>query len=114
VRSDTNGQRYGSAVLMVFGLLLFTADTSAQVTMAWSAVGSAGNPAGMFGSGSVGYNYDIGTYDVTVSQYVDFLNAKDPMVANTLSLYNVQMSTPSLFGQIGHNNTAATGNRQPV
>ena len=37
------------------------------------------------------YSYQIGTYDVTASQYVAFLNTKDPTGANTLGLYNDQM-----------------------
>ena len=49
------------------------------ITMAWSPVGNAGNAAdSRTGHGAVGYNYSIGTYDVTNSQYqyVEFLNAK--------------------------------------
>ena len=33
---------------------------------------------GTTGWGSVGYNYQIDKYDVTNSQYTEFLNAKDP------------------------------------
>jgi formylglycine-generating enzyme len=71
----------------------------AAVTIDWSPVGDPGNPAdttvmadGTTGYGSVPYVYNIGTYDVTVSQYVDFLNTKDPTGANTLGLYNASMS----------------------
>ena len=60
----------------------------AFITIAWSPVGNPGNandPAdgddgtpGIQNFGAVPYAYNIGTYDVTASQYVEFLNAKDP------------------------------------
>ena len=59
-----------------------------SVTMDWSTVGNAGNAAdpqvmidGTTGYGSVDYEYRIGTYEVTNSQYAAFLNsvaASDP------------------------------------
>jgi formylglycine-generating enzyme required for sulfatase activity len=54
------------------------ADTSAH----------SGNPTGQ---GAVAYNYQMGTYDVTLSQYTAFLNsvaASDPY-----ALYNTNMAT---------------------
>lgn len=52
------------------------------VIMDWTTVGDAGNPADpTTGLGSVGYEYRIGTYEVTNAQYVAFLNsvaASDP------------------------------------
>ena len=73
--------------LAVFPLAAFAALTplsalAQPVTMAWSPVGNAGNaPDPATGSlyGAVPYNYSIGTYDVTVNQYVAFLNAKVPL-----------------------------------
>ena len=44
------------------------------------------------------YVYNIGTKDVTASQYVEFLNAKDTGGANTLFLYNGNMSNPTYGG----------------
>jgi formylglycine-generating enzyme required for sulfatase activity len=38
-------------------------------------VGDAGNTADSTGFGEVDYNYSIGTYDVTMAQYAQFLNA---------------------------------------
>ncbi len=43
--------------------------------IAMVTVGDAGNAADSTGYGSVAYRYSIGTYDVTVSQYAEFLNA---------------------------------------
>ena len=47
---------------------------------------------------SGGYNYRIGTYDVTASQYVEFLNAKDSSGSNPLGLYNSNMSNVAVGG----------------
>ena len=51
------------------------------------------------GYGSVSYSYFIGKYDVTNSQYDEFLNDKDPTGANALGLWNSNMAT-STFGGI--------------
>ena len=70
---------------------------SAQVNMAWSTVGNAGNaPDPTTGFGSVGYDYRIGTYEVTNSQYAAFLNsvaASDPN-----GLYNTSMGANARGG----------------
>jgi len=63
---------------------------SASVTMDWSTVGNAGNAADpTTGFGSVGYEYRIGTYEVTNSQYAAFLNAAAASDPN--GLYNSGM-----------------------
>ena len=70
---------------------------SAQVNMAWSTVGNAGNaPDPTTGFGSVGYDYRIGTYEVTNSQYAAFLNsvaASDPN-----GLYSTSMGSNTRGG----------------
>ncbi len=50
--------------------------------------------------GGVGYTYGIGEFDVTVSQYVTFLNTVDPRGRNTLQLYFDDMS-PTAWPQYG-------------
>jgi formylglycine-generating enzyme len=72
------------------------------VTIAWSPVGNPGNAAditdgdeytdGLQTFGAVGYTYRIGTYDITTTQYVEFLNSKDPGGLNALNLYSLNMS----------------------
>jgi formylglycine-generating enzyme len=65
-------------------LSLALASPGSAVTMAWTFVGDPGNAADSAtvmndrttGYGSVPYAYDIGTYEVTNAQYVEFLNAK--------------------------------------
>ena len=59
------------------------------------------------------YIYNIGTYDVTNSQYVEFLNAKDPTGANPLGLYNSNMSNAT-FGGINFNAGNANGSKYSV
>lgn len=57
-------------------LLPVTLAVAHPVTMDWSTVGNAGNAADpTTGFGSVGYEYRIGTYEVTNAQYAAFLNA---------------------------------------
>jgi formylglycine-generating enzyme required for sulfatase activity len=100
--------------------LLALRPASAQVTIQWSYVGNPGNPAdtvvrdgGTTGYGSVSSAYNIGTYDVTVSQYVEFLNSNDPTGANTLGLYNSSMSNVT-YGSINYNSGAASGSKYSV
>ncbi len=108
--------RYNSffAVVLVCAL---SADARA-VTMSWSPVGNPGNandPATGNGNlfGGVSYNYNIGTYDVTNNQYVEFLNAKDPNGTSPLQLYNSHMSSAS-FGGISFNNLNPAGSMYGV
>ena len=76
----------------------------AQVTFDWATIGNPGNAPDTLvmnkgsaadyttGYGSVGYTYQISKYDVTNSQYTQFLNAVDPAGSNTLRVYNTKMS----------------------
>ncbi len=84
------------------------------VTMAWSPVGNPGNAADSTGYGAVNYSYNIGTYDVTASQYVAFLNSNDPTGANTLGLYNTGMSDFGAYGEVIYNSAAANGDKYSV
>ena len=61
------------------------------------------------------YNYNIGTYDVTNSQYVEFLNSNVPdgETADPLALYNSNMSNAT-YGGITYNSGAASGSKYSV
>ncbi len=86
------------------------------VTIAWSPVGNPGNasdPATGSLYGGVGYAYNIGTYDVTNSQYVEFLNTKDASGLNPLGLYNSFMSIGP-FGGINFSNGNLPGSKYSV
>jgi formylglycine-generating enzyme required for sulfatase activity len=93
-------------------LLALVADAGA-VTISWVPVGNPGNQpdTGVSSLGAVNYSFNIGKYDVTVSQYVEFLNAKDPIGLNTLGLYNSNMSNTSNFGEINFNAGNASGSK---
>jgi len=60
------------------------------ITIDTVAVGSPGNTADTTGYGAVGYNYNIGKYEVTAGQYTAFLNAK-ANVSDPYGLYNSSM-----------------------
>ena len=101
------------AVFLFAAVAAFAADARA-VTMSWSAVGNSGNVADpATGFGAVAYNYNIGTYDVTNSQYVEFLNAKDPTGTSPLQLYNSFMSDPT-YGGVNYNAGNANGSKYSV
>jgi formylglycine-generating enzyme required for sulfatase activity len=53
-------------------------------------VGDPGNANDTTGYGSVGYSYQIGTYEVTIGQYSDFLNAVAASDPNGLYFPNMQ------------------------
>ena len=67
------------------------------------SVGNAGNAADTTGYGKVDYAYNIGKYEVTNAQYVNFLNAKAQ--TDTYSLYN---TITSIFND-GIGRTGASG-----
>ena len=100
-------------IAVLFCAALATAGDARAITMDWSLVGSPGNAADpATGSlyGAVGYAYNIGTYDVTVSQYVAFLNSNEPTGVNTLGLYNSGMSNAT-YGGITYTAGAANGEK---
>ena len=90
-----------TAVIALLGLGI----AAQAVTIATVPVGNAGNAGELSGSGaggygpdricgSVGYNYNIGKYEVTAGQYTDFLNAK-ATVSDPYGLYSTGMSNTS-------------------
>lgn len=69
-------------------------------TLAWGtitiptvSVGDPGNQADTTGYGSVAYSYNIGKYEVTASQYCNFLNRV--AVTDTFGLYDFRMGDTS-------------------
>jgi sulfatase modifying factor 1 len=105
-----------SAAVALFALLAVCVSDARAVMIIWSPVGNPGNAADpATGSlyGAVGYSYNIGTYDVTNSQYVDFLNAKDAGGLNALGLYNLNMSNAT-FGGINFNNGNLPGSKYVI
>jgi hypothetical protein len=66
--------------------------------------------------GRVNYKYGIGEFDITVSQYVTFLNTVDPRGRNALQLYFDDMSPTAWpkYGSVGYSSSAALGQHYSV
>ena len=95
---------------------LFASSPATAVTIAWSPVGNPGNANDGTGFGAVPYSYNIGKYDVTNSQYAEFLNTKDPTGANTLGLFksNGGAGNPAPNPGISFNSASANGSKYSV
>jgi hypothetical protein len=105
-----------ASLILPCAIFMFAPAQASAVTIAWSPVGNPGNAADpATGSlyGAVPYTYNIGTYDVTNSQYVAFLNSNDSSGANPLGLYNGNMSFAP-YGGINYNSGAANGSKYSV
>jgi hypothetical protein len=68
-------------------------------------------PAGCLSVGSVGTSYDIGELEVTVAQWVAFLNTVDPRGTDPHDLYDSSESASSWprYGQINFSSRARQG-----
>ncbi|MGA2256961.1 MAG: hypothetical protein ABSG53_20100, partial [Thermoguttaceae bacterium] len=65
---------------------------ASTIPMATVPVGNAGNAADTTtGYGAVSYDYNIGTYDVTLTQYTAFLNSVAS--TDTYGLYDTNLAT---------------------
>jgi formylglycine-generating enzyme len=85
--------RLGSTLV----LSLAIASSASAISMEWRSVEDPGNtcdPQAQGCFGAVAYAYAIGTYEVTNSQYTEFLNAK--AASDPLELYNAAMD-PTAF-----------------
>ena len=75
-------------------LYAFCLSTNADLVIDLTYIGNPGNDADDTGFGAVNYSYYISTYEITVAQYTEFLNAvasSDPY-----GLYNPSMETGPL------------------
>lgn len=104
----------------VVAVLATCGATSQAVTIPTVPVGNPGNVGdtvgmddGSTGYGSVPYTFYLGTYDVTNSQYMAFLNAKDPTGANALALWNSNMANAAIGG-ISFNSGGLNGAKYSV
>lgn len=78
------------AVTAALALLGLSSFAQASIIIDTVAVGDKGNTADSTGYGSVGYDYNIGKYEVTAGQYTAFLNAV--AATDTYGLYNAHMA----------------------
>ena len=97
-----------SLLILAASAALITS-ASASVTIDWVTVGNAGNAADTTGYGAVGYNYQIGKYEVTNAQYGAFLNATAQ--TDSYGLYNSSMSSIGITrnGTSGNYTYSVTG-----
>ena len=79
-------------------LSMVIAGPASAVTMDWTPIGNPGNAADATGFGAVAYTYNIGTFEVTNTQYVEFLNVK--AASDPLGLYNPAMASHPTFTTI--------------
>jgi len=87
--------------ILRLGLLVWRPEAQADVIIDMTTIGDAGNAADehWWGShGSVDYDYQISTYEVTVAQYTEFLNAVAASDPN--ELYDSSMETCPLGASI--------------
>jgi formylglycine-generating enzyme len=84
-----------NSLLFAAGLLA-ASSASAMIYIDTVFVGDAGNSNDTTGYGGVGYDYHIGTHEVTNSQYTAFLNAT--AATDTHSLYNSNMNSRTQGG----------------
>jgi formylglycine-generating enzyme required for sulfatase activity len=104
--------------MMVAGLVVACASgASASIVIDTVPVGNAGNAGdtrypdtydGVYSFGSVGYTYNMGTYEVTAGQYTAFLNAVAGV--DTYALYNTGMSNTSYGSGITRSGGGTLGN----
>ena len=96
-----------SVGLVALACLLAAPAFADPITYEMVTVGNPGNAndTGGSGIGSVGYPYQIGTYDVTIGQYTAFLNAV--AATDTYSLYNTSMATD--LNMAGISRTGSSG-----
>lgn len=95
-------RRHTLATILVAAIYLTGHSASNAVEIAWSTVPKSLEGAdqedgdniriGNQHLGFVPYKYSIGTYDVTASQYAEFLNNKDFGGLNSLGLYDPDMA----------------------
>ena len=85
----TNARRRGLVPAALLMAMLVGVAAQAEQLIDLVPVGNAGNDPDDTGYGSVGYQYQIGKYEVTAGQYTAFLNAV--AATDTYGLYNALM-----------------------
>ena len=83
-----------TAVIFLLGFAFLLASTTglhAEVIIDWVTVGDLGNTPDDTGRGGVDYVYKIAKYEVTNSQYTEFLNSVAD--TDTYGLYNTEMAS---------------------
>jgi len=79
------------------GMMTSPTSAPAVVTIPTAHVGNPGNAADTTGYGAVTYDYNIAKYDITNTQYAEFLNLKATS-GDPYGLYNENMTTATQGG----------------
>ncbi|MBL9193743.1 MAG: SUMF1/EgtB/PvdO family nonheme iron enzyme [Opitutaceae bacterium] len=95
----------GVLLASVVALVAVTTTTAQSVSIDFVTVGYLGNPSDSNGRGSVNYQYQIGKFEVTNTQYAAFLNAVAK--TDTYNLYSSEMGS-SQFGGISRAGSAGS------
>ena len=99
---------------LIFVVALFWAEHAFAFNMPIVPIGNPGNlPDATTGFGAVASSYWIGKYEVTNSQYVEFLNGVDLSGSNPLRLYNTNMTSDSQGG-VTYSSVAPSGEKYKV
>jgi len=93
---SASGAVFCRALGLVGSMLLCNGLSAQSIYLPMVSVGYANNTADGNGRGSVSYNYSIGTYEVTNSQYATFLNAV--ATTDTFALYSTNMGSNAQGG----------------
>ena len=97
------------------GITITYPDVPGEVVIEWVTIGDAGNDADDTGFGAVGHVYRIGRYEITNSQYAEFLNTVDPEGSNAHGIYNANMGSGwNDIGGIAFDPGAANGSKYVV
>ena len=112
--TSPHGRLARSAILLAVAFFVGLSQhvSAVSIDMVW--VGNPRNTNDTTVSGSVGYNYRIGKYDVTIGQYKEFLNAVDATGTNPYGLYNPAMGSDGNVKRIQLNGTAPSGSKYSV
>jgi sulfatase modifying factor 1 len=89
--SSTSPARLLTCFALALALAASPVSPARAVTIDLVTVGNAGNANDTTGYGAVNYEYQIGKYEVTISQYAAFLNAVAK--TDTYDLYNGAMAS---------------------
>lgn len=91
-------------LLIIAGLPLIT--TAAPVVIDTVPIRDAGNATDTTGFGKVLYDYRIGRFEITIGQYVEFLNAV--AATDTHGLYSIGMASSAPVAGVSRSGTAGS------
>jgi formylglycine-generating enzyme required for sulfatase activity len=114
IRIASNDPDENPFVLNFTGSATINSEDSAEPLIAIDTVtvGDAGNADDTTGIGAVGYEFNIGKYEVTIGQYATFLNSVASVTSDSyiLDLWNASMATDLNIAGISRSGSGTLGN----